>query len=126
MQHGLRAGKQRDRLARLHLPHVPRDQRQLPGWYVEVPHDLSHAEPAQRLDLVLGDPAEAEPVRHAIHVAQEPGEAVDQRAVEIEDDEGVGCGHGGVMPWRELRSLDPSWPGLTRPAAVRLALHRST
>ena len=42
---------------------------------------------AQALDLAFGDFAEAEAIGDIVHVAQEPRKAVDQRAVEIEDDE---------------------------------------
>ena len=45
---------------------------------------------AQLLDVVVLDAAKAEAVGDVVHVAQEPGKAIGQRAVEVEDGEGVG------------------------------------
>ena len=45
---------------------------------------------AQGLDVAIRDAAKAEAVGDIVHVAQEPRKAVGQRAVEVEDDEGVG------------------------------------
>ena len=47
---------------------------------------------AQRLDLVIGHAAKAEAIGDVVDGAQKPRKAVRQRAVEIEDGEGVGEG----------------------------------
>ena len=48
----------------------------------------------QPLDILMRHPAEAKAIGHIVDGAQKPGKAVDERAVEIEDGEGVG--HGGL------------------------------
>jgi hypothetical protein len=59
----------------------------LPGRHAEPPQDRSCIAAAQRLDLVRRDTAEAEFVGDAVQDPHEPGKAVRQRAVEIENDE---------------------------------------
>ncbi len=41
------------------------------------------------LDVAVIDGAQPETLEHTVHVAQEPGIAVDQRAIQIEDDEAI-------------------------------------
>src|SRR5258707_4176481 len=52
----------------------------------------------QRLDIASRDPAKTESVGDIVHVAQKPRKAVDQRTVEIEDDEGVGHSREQARP----------------------------
>jgi len=61
------------------------DHRHLPERHVEVLENIAGAGMAQRLDIVRCDPAEAEPVGDIVQIALEPGKAVDERAIEIEN-----------------------------------------
>ena len=46
----------------------------------------------QALDVFIGNAAKSKAVGDPIHMAPEPRKAVGKRAVEIEDDEGIGQG----------------------------------
>ncbi|MHC2676672.1 hypothetical protein ACVI1J_008835 [Bradyrhizobium diazoefficiens] len=96
LQHRLDAGKQRDLASCLGLqpPRMPRDRRQLPQRHLEPAEDLARRGMPQPLDVLIGDTPKAEAVGDVVDGAQEPGEAVGEGAVEVEDGEGVG--HGGV------------------------------
>jgi hypothetical protein len=48
-------------------------------------HHVATAEPAQRIDVFVLDPLEAELVRDFVEDADEPGKRVGQRAVEVEN-----------------------------------------
>ena len=74
----------------LQPPHVPRDRRQLPGRDLQPRQDFAGARMAQAFDVLVGHAAEAKAVGDAIHMALEPGKAVGERAVEIEDNKGIG------------------------------------
>jgi D-alanyl-D-alanine carboxypeptidase len=90
-QHRLRAGKQRDVGERraLHPPHVGGDPRHFPQRHVEPLQQFARRQPAQACDLVRGNTTETELVGDIVQHAREPREAVRERAVEIEDGEGV-------------------------------------
>src|ERR1700682_376805 len=70
--------------------HVSRNARQFPQRDFKMPKDFARTETAQRFDVLILDAAEAEFVGDAIHVALEPRKAVDERAVEIENNKRVG------------------------------------
>ena len=53
----------------------------------------------QLLDILIPDAPKAEAIGDVVDGAQEPGKAVGERAVEVEDGEGVG--HGGGF-WSSL------------------------
>ena len=80
------------RLFGLQPPQVPADDGQPPQRDFEPRENLAAAGMAWRLDVAICHPAKAEAVGDIVDGTQEPREAVDQRAVEIEDDEGVGRG----------------------------------
>jgi len=69
---------------------MSRDARQFPERDFEAPKDFARTEPAQHLDVLFRDAAEAEFVGDAIYVAEEPRKAIGERAVEIENDKRVG------------------------------------
>jgi hypothetical protein len=91
-QHRIDAGEERDigDMLGLQPPHVPRDARQLPQRDVQSLEDFAGAGMAQRLNVLISNAAKAKAIGNIVHVAQEPGNAVGQRAVEVEDDEGIG------------------------------------
>jgi hypothetical protein len=74
---------------------MPCDRRQLPQGHFEPAQDLARRSMPQPLDILIGDAAKAEAIGDVVDGAQKPRKAVGQRAVEIEDGEGVG--HGGGM-----------------------------
>ena len=51
---------------------------------------------AQRLYLIVCKRAKIEDTRHVVHDGAEPGKAVRQRAVEVEDDECFRQGRSGM------------------------------
>jgi len=71
---------------------------------------------SQRLDVPVRDAAEAEPVGDVVHVAQEPGKAVGERAVEIEDDEGVG--HDVGRKHNSMRGRNRRWASQRNVTAI--------
>src|SRR5712664_1770197 len=70
--------------------HMSRDTRQFPQRDFKTPKDFARSETAQHLDVLFRDTAEAEPLGDAVHVAQEPRQAVGERAVEVENNKRVG------------------------------------
>jgi hypothetical protein len=62
----------------------------------------------QPLDILIRDAAEAEAIGDVVDGAQEPRKAVGQRAVEIEDGEGVGHGDEATPLGFPHRFLGPS------------------
>jgi hypothetical protein len=86
---------------------------------------------AQCFDVVLGDAAEFEPVGDIVHMAPIPRKAVVKRAVEIEDNEGIGhrgadrreFGENGVSKCSldersDLRGAQHDSSGHTAPASL--------
>ena len=102
----------------LQLPHVPRDRRQLPERHIKASEDFTRTGAPQRLDVLVVDPAETELVGDAVHVASKQRQAVRQRPVEIENDEGkahqmlLGTGQSDLSLQRDVRSCH-GVPGLT-------------
>jgi hypothetical protein len=85
---------------------VGRNRRQLPERNVEALEDFARTGAAQRLDVARLDRLETELVRDAVHHAEKPREAVGERAVEVENDEGVAHARDHIR--QETRSLKHS------------------
>src|SRR5262245_23035977 len=91
MEHRRYAGEQRNciELLALERAQAAGDRWQLPSRHLEVVQDFARAGTAQQLDLIVRDLPEAIIPRDAVDDGAEPGKAVGESAVEIEDDEGV-------------------------------------
>jgi len=87
--------------------------RQLPQPDFKTPKDFAGSETAQNLDVLFRDPAEAEFVGDAVHVAQEPWKAVGKRAVEVENDKRVGHYLKGTRgaKWRSIAPMSRNMRG---------------
>src|SRR5262245_50797720 len=77
-------------MLRLQPAHMPGNEGDLPRRHFEPRYDLARAGVPQFFDVFMRNTAEVEAISDIVHVAQEPAKAVGKRAVEIEDDEGVG------------------------------------
>src|SRR5262249_17070794 len=78
------------RSLRLQPPRMPRNPRQLPQGHLEKIQDLAGRGMPQPLDILMHHAAKAEAIGDIVDGTNEPRKAVDEGAVEIEDDEGVG------------------------------------
>src|SRR3954463_16530862 len=85
---------------------MSRDRRQLPQGHIEAVEDLPRRGMPQPLDVLIGDATKAEAVGDVVDGAQKPRKAVGQRAVEIEDGEGVG-------QWGNGANIRPAGDALT-------------
>jgi len=74
----------------LQSAHMRRYHRKLPSGHFKAPKDFARAGAPKRFNVFLGHASKTELVSHSVHMAKKPWKAVDQRAVEIKDYEGVG------------------------------------
>jgi hypothetical protein len=85
---------------------VPDDHGEFLERHLEARKDFARAGLPQRLNILVRDAAETEPVGDIVHVAQESRKAVGERAVWVEDDEEIAqkliicC--NGLMGWKRV------------------------
>ena len=80
----------------------------------------------QRLDILRRDPAEAETIGDLVHIALKPRKAVGERAVEIEDDEGVGqVGIASLCGESDFAELTAKMTGSMDFASLELDIERA-